>query len=106
MLRCGNNLCIVVRNIVFFLISKKLLITKLRLAFLNLGNPLVGDYKRYEIRLREIAVILCIFLGTHCMRRFFVIIPTTGFLHNASSHLKKFDLTLTLAFDGMGDRLK
>ena len=40
------------------------------------------------------------------MRGFFVVIPATGFLHNASSHLKKLDLALTLAFDGMRDCLK
>ena len=61
---------------------------------------------RRKVRIREITVILCILFGTHCVRRFFIVIPSSGFLGNTSAHLQKLDLTFSFALNGMCNGLK
>ena len=59
-----------------------------------------------KIRVREVTVILGILFGTHCMGGFLVVIPSSGFLDNASAHFQKLDLALSFSLNGMCNGLE
>ena len=98
-----DDLCIIIRDIKFFFITFQFLAAKFRLACLHLCDPFVTDHNRCQIRVREIAVVLGIFLGTHGKGTFFVVIPSSCLLNDLSARLDQLDLTLSFAFDRMSD---
>ena len=66
----------------------------------------VTDNDRYQIRLREITVILCILFGTHRIGIPLIIVPATGLLYNLFPGFNQINLAGCLGFNGMCDCLK
>ena len=101
-----KNLGIILRKTKLTLITGSLLLPELRQLSSDFCDPLIRNMDRRKIWIREIAVILCILLRTHCMRRLFIVIPSSGLLGNAFTHLQKLDLTLSFALNSMCYGLK
>ena len=102
----GQNIGIIGRQFIFFLISCSLFFLKFRLPALNLFHPSGGNTDWLKIRIREVAVIFRIFFGTHGMGRFLVVIPAAGLLNHFTAFFQKLDLTFSLPVNGMCDCFK
>ena len=79
---------------------------KFRLIVPDLLQPFVTDNDRYQIRLREITIILCILFGTHRIRISLIIVPAAGLLYNLLPGFNQINLAGCLGFNGMCDCLK
>ncbi len=78
----------------------------LRLCLSQVLHHFIINGDRRNIRFREIAVILCIFFGTHGIGLAAVIVPPSGFLHDGFSEFQCVDLPLCFKGDGTLDGLK
>ncbi len=97
---------IIFRNVKFFFVTRQLLRAKLRLAVFYRLQPLITDEHRHKIRIREIAVIVCILLGAHRIGVFFVVIPAACLLNDRLALPKELDLPLAFAVNRAPDRLE
>ena len=87
---------------IFRLIAKLFFFTEVpAVIHVSASIHCIRDMNWWKIRIREITIILCIFFGTHCMGRFFVIIPATCFLDNALALFDQFNLTFSFSFNGI-----
>ena len=82
MLGAGDDIDIIFRNIVFFLVTLHLLGAEFRLSAADAIQPLIADIDRYQVGIRKITIILCILLGTHGVGIFLIIIPASGLLND------------------------
>ena len=101
-----NNGNIVFGNAKLLLIPLRLLLLKFRLIIPDFLDPLITDHHRGQVWIREITVILGIFLGTHGIGIFFVIIPPSRLLDHFAAVLQNLDLAFPLILNDPGDRLK
>ena len=106
MLRSGDDLGIILWNVIFLLVSLKLFGAKLGLLCANLRYPLIAYRHRYQVGIGEITVILGILLRAHRVGILFIVIPAPCLLYNALSLLDKLYLSLALALYRSGDSLK
>ena len=106
MLGAGDDIDIIFRNIVFFLVTLHLLGAEFRLFAADAFQPLITDIDRYQIRIREVTIILRILLGTHRIGIFLIIIPASRLLNDLFSGLQQIDLSLPLPLNGSGDGLE
>ena len=97
---------IIFRKAEFLLVAGCFFLAELRQLFPDLLNPLIRNMDRRKIRVREVTVILGILFGTHCMGGFLVVIPSSGFLDNASARFQKLDLALSFSLNGMCNGLE
>ena len=69
-------------------------------------NPLRLDLKRHQVRLREIAVIVCLFLAAHGQGDTAGGVEQPRFLHHAAAAVQHVTLALHLVGDGLLDVAK
>ena len=106
MLRVCKDLRVILRQAEFADITGHFLGTKLWLCRLDPGDPLITDHNGCQVRIREVTVILCIFLGTHSLGTFLVVIPTSCFLDDLPAIFDQLDLASCFSFNGMCNSLK
>ena len=106
MLGVCKDLRVILRQAEFADITGHFLGTKLWLCRLDPGDPLITDHHRCQVRIREVTVILCIFLGTHSLGTFLVVIPTSCFLNDLLAIFDQLDLASCFPFNGMCNSLK
>ena len=102
----GQNGGIICRKTVLFFVSGCAFFLKFRLTASDLFHPFRWNLHRLQIRIRKITVVFCIFLRTHRMGGFFVIVPAAGLLNDFFSFFQQFDLTFSLTLDRMGNRFE
>ena len=102
----GKKSCVIIRQAVLFHITCGFLFLEFRLSFPDTFYPLVADPHRRQVRVRKVAVILSVLLGTHSVGIFLIVIPPPGLLDHRASLFQKLNLPGSFSFDSSCNSLK
>ena len=106
MLAGGDNVNIILRQIKFFLVTEHLGLPEFRLPFSDFLQVLLCQRNGYQIRIREITIILGVLLAPHGIGFSLIVIPSSGLLNDLFAAFDQIDLTLGLPFNGPCNGLK